>query len=93
MARFEPIPDPGGSLDPPRRLPPTALATDAPEPDPEPGLLNEALYRRAVLRCSALLRRINALRGLGPFQAFAHRTLGVLERAGRSLKRALRVGA
>jgi len=25
MARFEPIPDPGGSLDPPRRLPPTAL--------------------------------------------------------------------
>lgn len=36
MPRFLPIPDPGGSLQPPRRPPPTALATATPEPDPAP---------------------------------------------------------
>ena len=36
MARFLPIPDPGGSLQPPRRPPPTALATATPDPEPNP---------------------------------------------------------
>jgi hypothetical protein len=34
MLSDEPIPQPAGSLDPPRRQPPTAVATLTPEPPP-----------------------------------------------------------
>ncbi len=34
MASYVPVPDPSGSLDPPRRNPPTALAAPAFEPEP-----------------------------------------------------------
>lgn len=59
MTRFAPIPDPCGSLDPPRRYPPTALGTATPEPEPRPDPVNEAAYRAALEYCSSLLRRVN----------------------------------
>jgi hypothetical protein len=34
MRDFEPIPDPSGALQPPNRLPPTAVGTETPEPEP-----------------------------------------------------------
>lgn len=34
---YQPIPQPDGSLDPPRTPPPTALATSAPLPEPVSG--------------------------------------------------------
>jgi hypothetical protein len=50
MPRFAPIPDPSGSLDPPRRFPPTALATATPEPEPQ----RSHTATRATNRISAL---------------------------------------
>ncbi|HEX2091877.1 MAG TPA: hypothetical protein VHG28_05710 [Longimicrobiaceae bacterium] len=34
MREFLPIPDPSGSLQPPRRYPPTAVGVETPEPEP-----------------------------------------------------------
>ena len=78
MARFLPIPDPAGSLEPPRRPPPTALATATPEPEPNPrevAALDEATYALALRRCAELLHRLQALSLGNPF-----------DRAGRGLK-------
>ena len=36
MPRFEPIPDPSGSVDPPGRRPQTAVGDDAAYPEPPP---------------------------------------------------------
>lgn len=36
MREFKPIPDPSGSLQPPRRNPPTAVGVETPEPEPQP---------------------------------------------------------
>lgn len=36
MREFEPVPQPSGSLEPPRRFPPTAVGVETPEPEPQP---------------------------------------------------------
>ncbi len=36
MRDFEPVPDPSGALQPPNRLPPTAVGAATPDPDPRP---------------------------------------------------------
>jgi|GEM_PF-6393805 len=49
MSGFAPDPLPGGSLEPPHRLPPTAVGTLSPEPDH---------FRGATLRRPPLLLRV-----------------------------------
>jgi hypothetical protein len=36
MREFQPIPDPGGALQPPNRRPPTAVGVETPDPEPAP---------------------------------------------------------
>jgi len=93
MARFVPIPDPGGSLEPPRRNPPTTLATDSPDPVPDPrsAILAELYYRQAMLRCTALLRRLADLRSGQPLHRLAEGVALAVARVGHASLRALRL--
>lgn len=55
VPRFAPIPDPSGSLDPPRRNPPTALATDSPDPEQRPARARAATHPQSGF---TILRRL-----------------------------------
>jgi len=76
MARFVPVPDPGGSLDPPRRNPPTALATAVPEPERQP------TSTRASGRNRFLALRQLAVAALDLADEAARTIRGVLQRIG-----------
>jgi len=43
---FEPVPDPAGSLEPPRRYPPTAVGAATPLPEPQPRRVTGSIYFR-----------------------------------------------
>ncbi len=59
-----PLPDPAGSLDPPRRPPPTALATtDAPLPEPVSGPVRWLPQRRGLV--GLVERALDALDVIG----------------------------
>jgi len=62
MPRFMPIPDPSGSREPPRRYPPTAVATAAPDPAPWPHSVTRsrgvmATVRFALVQVAGAARR------------------------------------
>jgi len=76
MPRFVPVPDPGGSLDPPRRNPPTTLATSAPEPERQPTFTRSSDENRFVA-----LRQL-AVAALDLADEAARTIRGVLQRIG-----------
>jgi hypothetical protein len=89
VPQFLPIPDPRGSLDPPRP-PPTALATATPDPEPEPvrWFQDEFLYREALHYCAELLTRFNALRPANQLEQLADKAMGVFARAKQAFSEA-----
>jgi hypothetical protein len=95
MPRFVPIPDPGGFLDPPRRLPPTALATSAPDPEPdeEPAAELSRAYQAAARRCAALLRRAQALRLWTPARVLKRQLHHLGGRTVHALQRLAQLGS
>lgn len=86
MARFAPIPDPDGSLDPPRRPPPTALACAAPYPEPQDDGASEHAYQSAVAYCATLLRRLRVLRQASPAQWIGRVMRRLVSRGARTVQ-------
>ncbi|MCC6318091.1 MAG: hypothetical protein IT361_10410 [Gemmatimonadaceae bacterium] len=62
---YEPIPQPDGSLDPPRTPPPTALATSAPLPEPARGPVRWLSARRTTTLGRLIDSALDALDRIG----------------------------
>jgi hypothetical protein len=61
MHEYEPVPEPSGSLQPPRRDPPTAVGAAAPEPQPPRRPVPSVPNRKSVLAVAATLLAIPPL--------------------------------
>lgn len=81
MPHFNPIPDPRGSLDPPRRNPPTTLAAATPEPEPEPRRLNDALDSLLAAVCRKPLPSPAEQAGVSQWRVVLTRALDVIDAA------------
>lgn len=82
---FQPIPDPDGSLSPPPRKPPTAIATDAPVPEGRGGGKRARRERRALREAED--------RVLGERPAALARLADALEAAAGRIARVVRGGS